>query len=367
MTFARASFLLASTLLVACGGDAEQTDSTTGGGGSAVSTTATGGEGTGTTTTGEGGGSTGAGGSAPFIGTCADPAPEGAVHAAPLPAYSGGTCPALVAGSNDLPSGGATRRFVLVVPSDLGANETVPLVFLWHWLGGDPEDFVERGDVQSAVDTQRFIAVAPASKGDLQFQWPVSIIDSDSRAEEDFAFFDDMLACVAEQFSVNTDCVSSVGVSAGALFTDQLAGGRGDRLSSIVSLSGGVGGVIKPFGNPEHRMPALVLWGGPTDDCVGVLSFQTLSTTLESDLTSRGHFLVECVHNCGHSTPPFEPSQGSLFGSMWQFAFDHPFWLSPGVSPYQSIGLPAGMPAWCGIGKGGATPREGECINPSEC
>jgi hypothetical protein len=30
-----------------------------------------------------------------------------------------------------------------------------------------------------------------------------------------------------------------------------------------------------------------------------------------------------------------------------------------------ATGIPAGMPEWCGIGKG--APRAGECIDPSQC
>src|SRR5262245_36002353 len=124
-----------------------------------------------------------------------------------------------------------------------------------------------------------------------------------------------------------------------------------------MSLSGGVGGTaIKPWKAPEHKMPGFVLWGGSTDSCgSGLLNFGAISQTLETQMVQGGHFLVECIHNCGHSVPPFEASGGSsAFKSLWQFGLDHPFWLDPGESPYTS-GLPTDMPAWCGMGMGGAT------------
>src|SRR5262249_10824902 len=159
--------------------------------------------------------------------------------------------------------------------------EVLPVVFLWHWLGGSSQGFYDKGIVGQAIEQQKFIAVIPDKKGDVLWTWPFAVTHSQARQDEEFQFFDDMLACGSPEFNVNKECVSSVGVSAGALFTDQLASGRGDYLASIESLSGGVSdGIIKPWGNPQHKMPAMVLWGGPMDDCLGVLNFQQASQDL---------------------------------------------------------------------------------------
>lgn len=255
-----------------------------------------------------------------------------------------------------------------MLPASYDPAQSYPVFFLWHWLGGSADDFLQRAEVQLAVDTQNFIAVIPEKKGDLLFTWPVENFGAQARVDEEAAFFDDMFACVAEQYSVDEQCVSSIGVSAGALWTDQLAHLRSTRLASFVSLSGGTGGVIKPWATPEHALPGLVLWGGETDTCQGLLSFETLSNDLETHLTEDGHFFLECIHNCGHSQPPFEgPSGFSQFKGMWDFALDHPYWLSPGASIYQTEGLSPDLPEWCAIGQGNARERTGECLDPSEC
>jgi predicted esterase len=310
----------------------------------------------------------GGGGYSFVMASCNDTPPAGAKLAPDPKKYSGGTCPTLVDGHNAFPSGAAMRDFRLVSPVDKKPDERLPVLFLWHWLGGSADDFYERGQIQLAADTQRFIAVIPESKGDIQFKWPFDILQSQGRMDEEFAFFDDMLACVSEQFNVNKECVGSAGVSAGALFTGQLAGGRGEYLSSIVSLSGGTGGsLIKPFANPEHRMPAVVLWGGPTDNCFQVMNFEQTSTDLEKNLDTRGHFFVECIHNCGHAEPPLDAPLGlSTYAPMWQFVLDHPYWLGAGESPYAN-GLPKDMPAWCGVGTGSSTPRTGTCPGSPGC
>src|SRR5262249_45510776 len=148
------------------------------------------------------------------------PPPPGAPKPPPPKAYSGGVCPTLVAGDNAFLSMGNMREVKVAVPANLQPNEVLPVIFLWHWLKGSPQDFYDKGEVQTAVDTQRFLAVLPKSKGDLLFEWTFSIVDSQARMDEELAFFDDLQSCVSEQFNVNASCVSSVGVSAGALFTD---------------------------------------------------------------------------------------------------------------------------------------------------
>ncbi len=310
---------------------------------------------------------------------CGDEPPPGAVLAPEIPKYAG-MCPILETGYmdgqppnfivQDIEGIKLERSFLVIVPDDMQPDEELPVMFMWHWLGGSGKNFYERADAQEAVNAKRFIAVIPdgreAEEG-APFKWPFSILDPDASMHADFQLFDDMLSCVAEQFAVDKDCVSSVGVSAGALFTSQLAGGRGERLASFMSLSGGTGGTfVKPWKAPEHKMPAFVLWGGEGDFCIAV-DFEQTSQDLEKHLVEGGHFVVECIHNCNHSTPPFEVPEGMTdFAPLWDFMLDHPYWLGPGESPYSDAGLPASMPTWCAIGVGNATPPPGTC-DKNEC
>ncbi len=309
---------------------------------------------------------------------CDAPIPPGAAMPTP-PALPAAGCPALVSGANSITTSGKTRNFLLVVPAGFAPEEHLPVLFMWHWLGGSAQGFLTKGSIQTAADQQRFIGVIPSAEGATVFglgldtKWPFDITQSQARMDEEFQFFDDMLACVEQQFHVNQSCVSSIGVSAGALFTDQLAQARSNRLASFISLSGGVNDtIIKPWvGTGTHKLPAVVLWGGdgpPTMDgnkdilgCAGIgMDFSVASRDLETGLEQDGHFFIECKHNCGHVEPPLEPPPGeSKYAGMWEFALEHPFWLNPGDSPLLTQGLPAGLPSWCGIGAGHETPRSG--------
>ena len=298
--------------------------------------------------------------------SCAVPLPAGTPRAAALPVYAG-TCPVLAAppALTTIATSGAQRSFLVFRPASIAPGETLPVVFLWQWLGGSPDGVASRFEVQNAVDARRFIGVIPAPKGDVLFRWPFEASQPQSRVDEEARFFDDMLACVGAALPANKECVSSVGVSAGALWTAQLATVRSERLASMVSLSGGVGGgIVRGWTPPPHHLPALVLWGGPSDTYPAqapIMNFQNASKNLLGALAADGHFIVECTHNCGHAIPPFDapaPGSGALFmDPVWRFVLDHPFWLPPSASPYVSKPLAAPFPSWCGKGVGSATPR----------
>jgi hypothetical protein len=288
--------------------------------------------------------------------------PTDATEAPPLPTYAG-TCPALAESPalTSLSSSGSARSFLVVKPQTIAPGEHLPVVFAWHWLGGSADAVRNRLELQLAVDTRRFIAIAPEAKGDILFKWPFGISQSDARLDEEVRFFDDMLACVGAALPVDKNCVSSMGVSAGALFTDQLASLRSDRIASMASLSGGVGGLARDWVPSAHKLPALVLWGGDSDmypDSIPLEHFDVASHALENALGAEGHLFLECVHNCGHAVPPFDPPPAGMsrFDFVFRFLLDHPFWLPAGASIYTKT-MPSDAPTWCGLGKGSATPR----------
>ena len=296
--------------------------------------------------------------------------PPGAAQPAPPAAYSGGTCPTLVPGSNTLVSGGTERQFLLVMPEELGDDELLPLAVLWHPLATDADVYLEQGELETAIDEQRFVAVIPEDKGDLYLQWPWTIWDPDSRVDEELVFFDDILACVMEQLPINRQCVGNAGVSSGGIWADQVAWLRGEHLSSQISISGGVGvpgdWLVREWGGSAHAMPTLNLWGGESDQCY-LFEFTPLARQFGEDVTADGHAVIECIHNCGHALPPNDrPDASSQFELFWQFFLDHPFWLEDGETPYAE-GLPESFPDWCSVGHGTATERTGACEMENQC
>jgi hypothetical protein len=81
---------------------------------------------------------------------------------------------------------------------------------------------------------------------------------------------------------------------------------------------------------------------------------------METGLQRDGHYLIECVHNCGHAPPSLAPPMSGLspLAPFFDFLLNHPYGLSDGASPYKDAGkLPDAFPPWCSDkGKGTAPP-----------
>ena len=285
--------------------------------------------------------------------------------------YSHGECPVITGGptaetsvNTDFLSAGDYRDFRFLVPGSYDGTEAWPLLFGWHWLNASSRSFVEDGELETAAEEMRMLIVLPDdyenADGDsvYWFNWPFSPTPPSTAEarEKEMTFFDDLLACVSEQYRVDPCRVHAVGVSAGALWLTYLSTtDRVDHLASIEVLSGGLADIPLELWHMEYfpqanKYPAVVLWGGPLD-IIPPITFSTASQRYIEALKADGHFVVRCVHDSGHAVPPIDPPPdgGTRFRSLWTFFMDHPYGLAPGWSPYLASGLPADFPDWCDI------------------
>ncbi|MFO0629941.1 MAG: hypothetical protein U0325_30520 [Polyangiales bacterium] len=191
----------------------------------------------------------------------------------------------------------ARRLFRLLVPRSYDGTQDYPLVFAWHWLNASSGSFVRQGELETAVEQMRFIAVLPDSQSSYVFDWPFAEFWG---IPAELQFFDDLYACVTERFRIDRRRVHGIGVSAGGLWLTYLSTtDRANYFGSVEVLSGGVGEV--PFAwrmmrAPQaNKFPAMVLWGGPTD-FLGV-NFDQASQRLRDELVRDQHFVVQCAHH----------------------------------------------------------------------
>ncbi|MFT4975647.1 MAG: putative esterase [Myxococcota bacterium] len=245
------------------------------------------------------------------------------------PAYSGGTCPELVEGWNEgFASGSDERSFRLELPDN---PQGAPVIFLWHWLGGDADQIINWTGFKSFPADHGAILVAPQTRG-LPYEWDTF----DGADTPDLTLFDDLLSCVAEQHDVDMTRVYSSGMSAGGLWTVALTNHRSEWLAASAPLSGGA---TELSWSAEAQIPVMLTWGGPSD-MYGSFSFNDANVQLLDQLDQAGHFTVTCEHDDGHSLPP-----GGV-EYVWSFFEAHPRGIVP--DPWAE-GLPEGMPDWCSL------------------
>ena len=259
-------------------------------------------------------------------GNCAQDCP---VSTYPPPPVYNGTCPAMTHGNhNNFASGGRQREFELRLPPDpVGA----PVVFAWHALDATPQDAMIWPGLDQIYESEGFIIVAPYSC--CASEW---VIGGDPNQNPDLAIFDDVLACLIEQYSVDVDRVYATGFSAGGLYTSYLLQVRSGHLAAAAPFSGGLLGA---YNRPEFDLPVLFTWGG-SGDLYGSFSFETATLNLSNALQNDGHFVIHCSGSFGHS----QPSDGGAWA--WRFFLDHPRGVAP--EPYLG-GLPGALPGYCAI------------------
>lgn len=282
----------------------------------------------------------------------------------PPPSYSGQSCPQITAAhdveaayNEAFATGDQQRQFRVILPSDYDPQRAYPLVFAWHWLAGDSRQMVREGGISEAADQVGFITVVfdrlLSERGNNMYllSWPFA---EDHGKEGEYLFFNDVFACMTEQFNIDLERVYGVGVSAGALWLTHLMNTPIiDHFAAVEILSGGLGqqgsALIMRHEPRAHRFPAFVLWGGPRDRLV--LDFEAASLRLLDALTAHHHFVTQCTHSSGHNLPPVTTVEGEpRFRMLWRFLLDHPYGLDPGASPYHETGLPEEFEAWCRIG-----------------
>jgi predicted esterase len=263
-----------------------------------------------------------------------DTAEEGGERSLPFteaPSYSGGTCPTLVRGTNSgFLSGELDRRFIVELPEQ---PEGAGLLYAWHWLGGSASQIVSAMSLDELADEQGVIVIAPASSGSA-YEWDFL---GSPEGNIDLLFFDDLLACAHEQWGVDLDRVWSTGMSAGGLWTTYLSLFRAQHLAGSAPFSGGVN--TAGYVSPADPIPMMLTWGGPRDTYSG-FSFDEANMDFSAALLADGHFVVECVHDGGHTLPREAHDMIALFISAHSRAQTAEPWAPA---------LPEGLPDWCSL------------------
>jgi poly(3-hydroxybutyrate) depolymerase len=250
---------------------------------------------------------------------------------APLAPYSRGACPALAPGRNR-DFGHNHRSFLLCVPTSTRG----PFAVLFLWGAGGPAEGIAPV-LAGHYDEDGFILVVP--DGDPP-RYPLTW-DMDPRGSDaDLRFFDDVLACLDEQYPVDRRRVHTTGYSTGAVFSAYLMGHRSQVLASFSSYSGGdrspSGERLVPM--PPHPIPGLLYHGGDADvEWAG----KAATLSLAARMASNGQFTVVCDHGRGHVV-------GSSTQEMWGFLLAQPF--SPGnAAAWATTGIDSKLPAYCQV------------------
>ncbi|MBM4342279.1 MAG: hypothetical protein FJ100_02755 [Deltaproteobacteria bacterium] len=250
-------------------------------------------------------------------------------------------CPALLPGENTLTSAERSRTFLVQLPKQASSTEGLPVIFLYHGVGGQPDAMIETsGLTAEQAKGQGFVLVAPRSERDakgkavLKTDWyyTASAFDLDN---SDLVFFDDLLHCVGNQWKIDKTRVYAMGMSGGGLMSTFVAVHRPKAIAAAAPFSGGY---LHPWPKEAGKMPLVFSWGGPTDKAFEQ-DFDKVAESALAKLKANGNFVVACNHLLGHKWP----KEGGAYAA--EFLLAH----KPGADKPFANGLPANWPAYCKI------------------
>lgn len=265
------------------------------------------------------------------------PTDAGAIRAAASFPTAAGACPDLTrSGTVMVSPAGIAARPVQIWVSDAAATMDGPLVLVWHGAGGSPSEaqYILGDTAMSAILAAGGIVAAPAhDPANTQLPW---FLDLGSE-EDDLFVADEIVACARSGIGIDAAHVHSVGFSAGALHTTEMAYRRASYLASVVTYSGGLRSSRPPTRDAaDARFAAMMLHGGESD--VVLVSFQRQTESWLRAVQGAGDFGFICDHGMGHTVP------SSARESAWRFLEAHGYGELPRA--YAS-GLPADFYAPC--------------------
>ncbi len=259
-------------------------------------------------------------------------------------------CPTLAAGENEMVSAEIDRTFLVFAPDGVfegsgegsGEAAALPVVFLYHGLGGTAEDIVAGTGYDDLVDEGGFVLVVPDGANDdgggqiFPVDWNIlaSQYDDDNR---DLVFFDDLVTCLSEQLPIDADRVYATGMSGGGLMTTFLGIHRAEVLAAVAPMSGGY---LQAWpGDFGPVRPWMVTWGGETDIAVDV-NFDDTANALLANLADEDVPVVACNHGTGHEWP------AEMTPANW--AFLSAYVRGDATNPFATE-LPEVFPDYCEI------------------
>ncbi|MCW2829538.1 MAG: hypothetical protein JWP31_230 [Aeromicrobium sp.] len=132
-------------------------------------------------------------------------------------------------------SGGRTRSYALHVPPSYDGSRRVPLVVMFHGLGGDPRTVIRATGMAKKADEAGALLVVPLARGKVS-QWRFRLPITDPRS--DLAFVRDLVKTIKRDGCVDSERVYAAGFSNGSALTLALACDASTDFAAYAAVSG---------------------------------------------------------------------------------------------------------------------------------
>lgn len=139
-----------------------------------------------------------------------------------------------------LDAGGGEHDVRVFVPTSYDGSSELPLVVNFHGFGSNGQQQASLSGYEELADEEGFVVVHPTAvpaSGDEQGRNSWEAVERDDPAKDDFAFTNELLDLLIEDYCVDETRVYATGMSGGGLFTSQLVCEMSDRLAAAASVA----------------------------------------------------------------------------------------------------------------------------------
>ncbi|MBX7183473.1 MAG: T9SS type A sorting domain-containing protein [Bacteroidia bacterium] len=228
--------------------------------------------------------------------------------------------------------GGTQRQYKLYVPASYNGSEKVPLVFCFHGLGDNMDNFENIG-MTFVADTANFIVITPQAATDALAgtAWNSGAGVSFGGFEyfpnqnvDDIGFINAMIDTTASNFNLDMRRIYACGFSMGGYMTNRVACELNDRIAAFAPVAATIGAGITC--NPGRALP-LITFHGTSDATVAydTASFGSSVPQLldfwanNNGCASMDSSLVPDIANDGYHITHFTYGNCSTDGALEHF------------------------------------------------
>jgi predicted esterase len=243
-------------------------------------------------------------------------------------------CGPIVGGLATVVVNGTLRTFDVALPFN---RSKMALLFLWHGWMQDPSKFAN--EIVYDVPLARWVPFNPnafpmplmiVTAHDTKMIPPAGLDWDIATGGKDVEYFDGMLKCITEQFTIDKSRIYSFGFSAGAVFTNLLSAKYPRLFAATVSESGAwfsdpaqQAEILVPIVtwkwpalDPADRGNVLLTHGGK-DDFATVISLENSAQKAFPYLRANGRTVIDCAHGFGHTLDP-DLTQAMYYDYLWR-------------------------------------------------
>jgi polyhydroxybutyrate depolymerase len=166
----------------------------------------------------------------------------------------------------DIVVGGATRSYLIHVPATWDRVRPIPVLFVFHGAGGDPESMVEATGFDALAAETNMLVVYPAAPRRTK---RYDVDPPAGRSSADVQLVDAILDRLRERFPVDPRRIWATGFSNGAALCYRLAAERPNVFAAIAPVAGYLPNLVRE--PPVVPVPLLHVHGG-ADRVVPTLS-----------------------------------------------------------------------------------------------